>query len=365
MNNEIKQPPFESNKIVDNQPELNNEEDNELEKWKKSQEEMRDPRKYFHHQKKYKYDFSDYKRRRKSFWDLDPSDMKKLGLSVEKVVGIPSFNANIPSFNTPGEKEEDFIKKQEKRIYVGNIPNTLSEEDLKTFFNAQMITKNLVDFNYVSSNGDNFLEDDRYPVLSCKVNYSKNFAFLDFRSKQEATNCLSLGGLKLQNNILRIRRPTDYQANFDEERYREEKRKRDRVDVSEEELAIQNILDRSIKVESAILQLQKFYDLKLQPTKIVVLMNCINIEEYVRDMDYEDLTKDVLLESSKYGTVKSIVIPRPHRDGFKSGFNKIFIEYQSVEDAKKGLEGMSGKRFSGRTVIATYHSEKDFLERKY
>ncbi len=47
------------------------------------------------------------------------------------------------------------------------------------------------------------------------------------------------------------------------------------------------------------------------PSNVIVLKNLLTYEELVVDEEYRDIIKDMTLEGSKYGKVKSIQIPRP------------------------------------------------------
>lgn len=54
------------------------------------------------------------------------------------------------------------------RLYVGNIPFGVTEEEMMEYFNQQMHLSGLA-----QAAGN--------PVLACQINLDKNFAFLEFR----------------------------------------------------------------------------------------------------------------------------------------------------------------------------------------
>ena len=60
------------------------------------------------------------------------------------------------------------ITRQARRLYVGNIPFGVSEEEMMDFFNQQMHFSGLA-------------QADGNPILASQVNLDKNFAFLEFR----------------------------------------------------------------------------------------------------------------------------------------------------------------------------------------
>jgi len=73
-------------------------------------------------------------------------------------------------------------QRQQKRLYVGNLPATVSEIELMEFFNAAMSNANVL-----TSPGS--------PVLSATINREKAYAFIEFRSAEEASAGMSLDGI--------------------------------------------------------------------------------------------------------------------------------------------------------------------------
>ncbi|KAI4902563.1 hypothetical protein NFI96_022004 [Prochilodus magdalenae] len=78
------------------------------------------------------------------------------------------------------------------------------------------------------------------------------------------------------------------------------------------------------------------------------------VEELLDDEEYEEIVEDVREECSKYGQVKSIEIPRPV-DGLEvPGTGKIFVEFMSVFDSQKAMQGLTGRKFANRVVVTKY-----------
>lgn len=135
------------------------------------------------------------------------------------------------------------------------------------------------------------------------------------------------------------------------------------------------------------------------PTEVLCLMNMVAPEELLDDEEYEEIVEDVRDECSKYGQVKSIEIPRPvdglevpgtgkvrrkeawHRSGafdlgslnlthesiinvlfllfvcFTIGIVfilQIFVEFMSVFDSQKAMQGLTGRKFANRVVVTKY-----------
>lgn len=84
------------------------------------------------------------------------------------------------------------------RLYVGNIPFGVTEDEMMEYFNQQMHLSGLA-----QAAGN--------PVLACQINLDKNFAFLEFRSIDETTQAMAFDGINFKGQSLKIRRPHDYQ----------------------------------------------------------------------------------------------------------------------------------------------------------
>lgn len=93
------------------------------------------------------------------------------------------------------------------------------------------------------------------------------------------------------------------------------------------------------------------------PTRVLVLENMVTEEELRDDNEYEDIVDDVRGEVSKYGTVKSLVIPRPPGN---SSVGKIFIEYEAATMAQAAANALRGRQFGGRAVVTTFYDEGKF-----
>lgn len=112
-----------------------------------------------------------------------------------------------------------------------------------------------------------------------------------------------------------------------------------------------------------------------QPTKILVLLNMLHPHEYyLTDEEHKELIEDVESECRKYGKVVQIVIPRlpkkPKEDEMLdipkgSGVGKVFVEYETREQAQKAQQELAGRKFQGRIVVTSYHPESLFYNKKY
>jgi splicing factor U2AF subunit len=103
------------------------------------------------------------------------------------------------------------------------------------------------------------------------------------------------------------------------------------------------------------------------PSKIVMLKYIVSIEELAIDEEYEEILEDVRDMAKRFGQVVNIVIPRPHQiihleeaPTRVKGLGLIFIEYNSVGDAKFARSQFVGKEFSGQPVACGFFDEEQF-----
>ncbi|KAG0060452.1 U2 small nuclear RNA auxiliary factor 2 [Linnemannia elongata] len=117
-------------------------------------------------------------------------------------MGFGGFRNNHHHNNNggpPGPNGVDHtVGRQQRRLYCGNLPAGINEESLADFFNQTMMSMNLT-----TASGA--------PVVSVHINFDKNYAFVEFRTPEEATAAMAFDGIVFQAQTLKIRRPKDYQ----------------------------------------------------------------------------------------------------------------------------------------------------------
>ncbi|KAJ7066742.1 hypothetical protein C8F01DRAFT_1208809 [Mycena amicta] len=94
------------------------------------------------------------------------------------------------------------LSRQSRRLYIGSITPEVTEQNLTDFFNAKMEEMKL------GTNGTGS------PVLAVQCNYEKNYAFVEFRSAEDASAAMAFDGIIFINGPLKIRRPKDYGGDF-------------------------------------------------------------------------------------------------------------------------------------------------------
>ncbi|OSD03089.1 hypothetical protein PYCCODRAFT_291909 [Trametes coccinea BRFM310] len=115
------------------------------------------------------------------------------------ILAIPGLPPPMP-VNTfgMGTGVNPNLSRQSRRLYIGSITPDINEQNLTDFFNSKMKEMNLG----TGAPGN--------PVLAVQCNYEKNYAFVEFRSAEDATAAIAFDGIIFLNGPLKIRRPKDY-----------------------------------------------------------------------------------------------------------------------------------------------------------
>ncbi|KAL4242435.1 Splicing factor U2AF subunit [Abortiporus biennis] len=118
---------------------------------------------------------------------------------IPPILSIPGLPPPMPvqSFGM-GIGGNPNLSRQSRRLYIGSITPDINEQNLADFFNSKMKEMNIG----TGAAGN--------PVLAVQCNYEKNYAFVEFRSAEDATAAMAFDGIIFINGPLKIRRPKDY-----------------------------------------------------------------------------------------------------------------------------------------------------------
>lgn len=74
-------------------------------------------------------------------------------------------------------------------------------------------------------------------------------------------------------------------------------------------------------------------------------------------LTWTDVCEDVKEECAKFGSILDMKVPRPVGNRSAPGLGKIYIKYNTPEEAKVALQALAGRNFANRTVVVTYFDE--------
>ncbi|KAL3274588.1 hypothetical protein HHI36_015969 [Cryptolaemus montrouzieri] len=378
--------------------------------------------------------FGSHSRRRKPslYWDVPPPGFEHITpLQYKAMQAAGQIPANIVA-DTPQAAVPvvgSTITRQARRLYVGNIPFGVTEEEMMEFFNQQMHLSGLA-----QAAGN--------PVLACQINLDKNFAFLEFRSIDETTQAMAFDGINFKGQSLKIRRPHDYQPmpgmsessisvpagvistvvpdsphkifigglpNYlNEDQVKELLMSfgqlrafnlvkdsafglskgyafAEYIDITMTDQAIAGLNgmqlgDKRLIVQRAsvgaknttvlpAVQIQvpglSLVGASGPATEVLCLLNMVTPDELKDEDEYEDILEDIKEECNKYGVVRSIEIPRPIDGVEVPGCGKVFVEFNSVLDCQKAQQTLTGRKFSNRVVVTSYFDPDKYHRREF
>ncbi|XP_036597973.1 splicing factor U2AF 65 kDa subunit-like [Trichosurus vulpecula] len=242
-----------------------------------------------------------------------PHDYQPLpGMSENPSVYVPSVVSTV-------------VPDSAHKLFIGGLPNYLNDDQVKELLTSLGPLKA---FNLVKDS---------------TTSLSKGYAFCEYVDINVTEEAISgLNGMQLGDKKLLVQRAS---------------------------VGAKNAMLSTIKQTPVTLQVPGLMSSEVQmsghPTEVLCLLNMVLPEELLDDEEYEEIVEDVRDECSKYGVVKSILIPRP-MDGVEvPGCGKIFVEFASVFDCQKGMQGLTGRRFANRVVVTKYCDPDSYHRRDF
>jgi len=215
--------------------------------------------------------------------------------------------------------------KVNRELFVGNTTPEMTEQALIDFLGGAM---QQVALNARPGN----------PIIACRL--CGKFAFVEFRSVAEAANALNLNNIPFMGIQLKVRRASKYTG--------------PETESGNWEDILAKYMSGELKLPSDVMT-DPLAASHAKPSNIVELKNMLSENDLKSDEDYEEILEDTKEECGQFGALKNVIIPRSG-----PGATKIFLEYNSIDDAAGAIRGLSGRTFDGRKVNATFMTEDDF-----
>lgn len=218
---------------------------------------------------------------------------------------------------------------------VSKVPDPETEKLRRELFigntTPEMTSTMLTDFLGTSMEQVGLTIAPGNPITACRV--SGKFAFVELRSAQEAAAALNMNGIPFLGVALRVGRPSKYTGPPDNHG---------------------NWEDIIAKVLSGEIHAAK-------TSRVVELQNMLSEDDLNDPDEYQDIMEDTREQCGTFGKLLNIVIPRAG----ERGATKIFLEYESTDDASSAIQALQGKTFDGRLVEATFYDEARFDKREF
>ncbi|XP_039713145.1 splicing factor U2AF 65 kDa subunit isoform X10 [Pteropus medius] len=236
---------------------------------------------------------------------------------------LPGMSEN-PSVYVPGVVST-VVPDSAHKLFIGGLPNYLNDDQVKELLTSFGPLKA---FNLVKDSA---------------TGLSKGYAFCEYVDINVTDQAIAgLNGMQLGDKKLLVQRAS---------------------------VGAKNATLSTINQTPVTLQVPGLMSSQVQmgghPTEVLCLMNMVLPEELLDDEEYEEIVEDVRDECSKYGLVKSIEIPRPVDGVEVPGCGKIFVEFTSVFDCQKAMQGLTGRKFANRVVVTKYCDPDSYHRRDF
>lgn len=191
------------------------------------------------------------------------------------------------------------------------------------------------------------------PIVSAWISSDGHYAFVEFRTPEEANQGFALNNIAIMGQPLKVGRPKTYQGIF----------MMDDISMNNSVTAVNTV--------AAVLQAgtMKIPELgrKVQfPTKILCfkkIVEGINIDD---ESKYKEISEDIKIECSKYGKVLDVFMPRKDiDDNILPGNGNAYVEFSTVDECKQARKFLVGSRFNNRIVTMVYFSEEKYKNRDF
>jgi len=288
------------------------------------------------------------KKRREFRFDSPPKEheisMSILSSAAGVVGGMANAHSILQSLTQMAIAQ---ASKVDRKLYVGNLPKGITTDELMKVLNEELIKLKA-----------NLEEGD--PVVGAWLSSDTSYAFVEFRTAEEANSGFKLNNHAVLGHPLKVGRPKSYMGAATGLSSL----------IGTSGLGIANAIGINANLCNPMLGGRNMKD-KYQvcpPTRILVLKNLIKSDgsEVMKEEEFEDIHDDIKDESSKYGKVVSVTIPRPDLDGTPTtGCGKIFVEFASVRDAMHVRRCLRGRKYHGRYLEMSYHPEDAYMARDF
>ena len=96
-------------------------------------------------------------------------------------------------------------------------------------------------------------------------------------------------------------------------------------------------------------------------TNIVVVDGIVDIERFVVDKEFRRMYDEIMEEINKYGTVISLIIPRPSEGYYGNCIGRAYVEYNDVSSAVRACSLISQHAWKGNYVKAEFFDAVKFM----
>ncbi|CAN0176940.1 unnamed protein product [Pylaiella littoralis] len=241
-----------------------------------------------------------------------------------------------------------------RELYIGNTSPDMTDMVLKDFLSSTMQKVG-------------FSQKEGSPIIHARV--SGNFAFVECRSIEETTALLNLNNIPFLGQELKINRPSKYPG--PETPHLNWPDVLARFTSGNPHAALPAPATTHGGIESAQAAAQAAVaalGVRMpRATTTLRLNNMLTAGDLAEEGSFGDIEEETKEECEKFGSVKSVHIPRPSttNEEEKPGVGFVFVAFDAVDSASKAAASLRARTFDGRKVEVTYWDEDKFNNRVF
>lgn len=203
------------------------------------------------------------------------------------------------------------------KLYIGGLPYNLKQTQVRELLESYGALRGL------------FLSFD--PA----TNLSKGYAFAYYEDESVTDSAIEgLNGLQIGDRTIAIRRHESC-ANF----------------VNKKNAMMENIVNNEKRVATE--------------TNTLCLLQMLSLDDLEDPEELQDIKNDIATECSSYGKLIDIFIPGIVNGKKAPGAGKVYVQYETKEDAGKCKSALQGRHFAQRTVVVAYYEPEKFANRDF
>lgn len=265
----------------------------------------------------------------------------KIRISRPKGFFVKHFEGGRYEFDEKGVLK-NLEAGEEIRLYMGNIPQYMTDEQVKKLVESFGQLKTF----------------EMKTEFSMGEAVSKGYCFFEYFDATQAENALAkLNDLEIGDKKLKVQRLG--QA--------EDKKKEGVKKAPTKE-----------KETSYLLMFPRLRDPLVQacltvpvicatPSRVLQLLNICGVEDLFDSEFVQELTNDVREECERFGTIEKVEVPLPDLRTGKcaASVGKVFVKFAYQISAKQARFRLNGRTYARRTVIASFYPEDKFEKKDY
>jgi hypothetical protein len=248
----------------------------------------------------------------------------------EETVDIKEYMQGLESVKSSHNSKVD------RKLYVGNLPAGVTQSQLVDLLNTALINKRL---NSYTGN----------PILSAWISQDGHYAFVEFRSIEEANKAFALNNYPILGQNLKVGRPKTYTGSQP-------------ASTTDRNAIMGGYSIPTISAFTSAGDSTKQGPLK--PTKVSLPSNVLcchkllGLDDLADDSKYQAALKDVTALASEQGFLVETYAPR---EGSHAG--DVYLEYYTIEEARVTRKFLTKKCFDGQPLQISFISGDNFHER--